>query len=90
MELINKKKFFNITFNENIKNFMVHISFLSLKSKMIIHITQKVQIVLLLAKNLTALAKSTHFVNIFLKKLAKILPKQTNISKHAIEIVDDK
>ena len=64
---------------------MVHIRFLSLDSKLTIHIIQKVQIALLLAKNLTALAKSTDFIYIFLKNLSKILPKPTSILKHAIK-----
>ena len=55
-----------------------------------IHLVKKVQIVLLLAKKVTILAKYLDFANIFSIKLAKVLPKQTRINKYAIKSVDNK
>ena len=37
VELINKKKFVKVALDENIKVFVVHVSFLSLGSKILIH-----------------------------------------------------
>ena len=37
VKLINKKKFAKVALDENIEAFMLHLSFLSLRSKMTIH-----------------------------------------------------
>ena len=42
---------------------------------------------MLLAKKITVLVKYINFANIFLKKLAKVLPKQISINEHIIKII---
>lgn len=51
VEIIYKKKIAKMTFDENIKVFLVHIIFFSLNS-ILIHLAQKTQIALLLAKEI--------------------------------------
>ena len=58
-----------------ILKFLLYMSFLALMLKMIIHIAWEAQIALLLAKEITVLAKYTNFINVFWKKLVKVLPK---------------
>ena len=50
IELINKKEFIKVSLDKNIKVFVVYINSLSLRSKIIIHLSRKAQIALLLAK----------------------------------------
>ena len=71
LKLINKKGFAKVALDENIETFVVHMSFLSLKSKMTIHLAQKAQTALLLAKKVTIPAQYSDFANVFLKKLAR-------------------
>lgn len=65
---------------------MVHISSLSLGSKITIHPARKTQIALLLAKKVTVLANYLDFTDVFSKKLAEVLLEQIEINKHAIEL----
>ena len=74
--------------DENIEAFVVHVSSLSLVSKMTIHPARKAQIALLLAKKVTVLAKYSDFADVFSKKSAEILSKCIGINKHAIELKD--
>ena len=74
-KLINKKKLAKAMFDKNIKIFIMDMSFLSLKS-IIIYLAQKTQIIFLLVKKFTV--------------LAKILSKQININKHVIKLVYSK
>ena len=76
--------------DENIKAFVLHMSFLSLRSKMTIHLAREVQIALLLAKKETVLAEYADFANVFLEKSVAVLSKQTGINKYAIKLVEDK
>ena len=69
---------------------MVHVSSLSLGSKMTIYLAQKAQIALLLAEKVTVLTKYSDFANVFSKELAKVLPKRTGISEDAIELENGK
>ena len=88
VEFINKKEFAQAALDKNVKAFMVHVA--SLSSKISIHPAWKVQIALLMAKEVTILAEYADFADVFSKKSAKILPKRTSINKHAIKLVDDK
>ena len=63
---------------------------MSPRSKKTIHPAWKAEIALLLAKKVTNLAKYADFVNVFLKKLAEVLPKYTKINKHAIKLEESK
>ena len=69
---------------------MIYVSSLSLKSKMIIHLAKKTQIILLLAKKVIVPAKYWDFTDIFSKKLVKIFPKRVKINEHAIKLVNSK
>ena len=90
VELINKKKFAKVALNKNIEAFVVHVSSLSLGSKMTIHLAWKAQIALLLAREVTVLAEYLDFANIFSKESTKVLPKRTDINEHAIELEEGK
>ena len=90
VELMDKKEFVNIMLNEYIKVFMVHMSFLSLRSKITIYTAWKITITLLLVEKSIILAEYADFVNVFLKESIKVLSERTGINKHAIELEDDK
>ena len=63
---------------------MVYISVLG--SKITMQPVRKAQMALLLAKKITVPGKYLDFANIFLEKLATILPEQTKVNKHAIKV----
>ena len=58
--------------------------------KLIIHPAQKAHIAWLLVKKVTVLEEYPDFANVFLKKLAEILPKRMEINKYAIELQEGK
>ena len=62
------------------ETFIIYIALLSLDTKIMMYLAQKTQIVLLIAKNVTVLAKYINFVNVFLKKSAIKLVKHFNIN----------
>ena len=70
--------------DKNIKAFIVYVS--SLEPKMTIYPARKVQIALLLAKNVTILAKYLDFADIFLKESTNILLEQAVGNEHVIEL----
>ena len=70
--------------DKNVEVFVIYSA--SLISKMTMHLAQKAQIALLLAKNVTVLAEYTDFANIFSEKSATVLPEWIGINKHAIEL----
>ena len=72
--------------NKNIEAFMIYVSFLSLRFKIIIYPAQKAQILLLLAKKVIFPTDYLDIANLLLKKLAKVLPKQIGINKHVIKL----
>ena len=76
--------------DEKIEAFVVHVSFLSLRSKMTIHPAREAQIALLLAKKITVSAKYSDFAIVFSEKLAKVVRERTKINKHAIKLKDGK
>ena len=90
VELIDKKKFAKASFDENIKAFVIHVNFLSLRSKMTIYLACKAQIVSLLAKKVTVPAKYSDFPDVFSRESAKMLLKCTGMNKHIIELEDGK
>ena len=69
---------------------MVHISFLSLGSKITTLLAQKSQIASVLIEKVTVPAKYSDFANVFSKKLAKVHPEQTGVNEHAIELEEGK
>ena len=88
VEFLNKKKFAELVLDENVEAFIVHVP--SLTSKMTIYPAQKEHILLLLTKKVTVPSEDTDFVNVVLKKSAKILPKRTGIYEYAIKLEDGK
>ena len=74
--------------DENVETFVVYV--VSLTSKITIYSARKAQIALLLAENITVLAEYADFINVFLKKSAKMLPERTDINEHAIKIKESK
>ena len=62
----------------------MHISFLG--SKITIYLVKKAQMALLLAEERIILAKNSDFADIFLKKLANVLLKQTKENEHLIKL----
>lgn len=69
IELINKKEFTKATLNENIKTFVVNITFLLIK---VIHSTKETRIILLLAKKEKIAIRYLDFSDIFFEKKALI------------------
>ena len=90
VEFIDKKEFAKAVLDENIKAFVVHVSSLSLRSKMMIHPAQEAQIASLLAEKVIVPAKYSDFANVFSKESAEVLPECIEINKHAIELEDSK
>ena len=90
VELIGKKEFALAALDENIEAFMLYLSSLSLRLKMLIDPAQKAQIALMLAKKVTVVAEYTDFADVFLKKFAKVLPKCTNINKYIMKLKKSK
>ena len=92
VEIINKKKFANkVVLDENVKAFMVHVTSISLsKPNILIHPARKVQIASLITKEVKIPTKYSDFADVFSEKKALVLPKQTNLNKHAIKLKDGK
>ena len=90
VEFINKKEFAKATLDDNIEVCVLYISFLSLRSRMTIHLIKKAQIILLLAKKITILAKYLDFADVFLKESSNVLPEQTGANKYAIQLEQGK
>ena len=67
---------------------MVHVNFSG--SKITIYPTKKAQMALLLAKEITVLAKYSNFADMFFEQSANILPEQTNVDEHAIKLEKSK
>ena len=53
-----------------------------------IHLAQKTQIALLVAKKVKILIKYSNFLNVFLEEKTLILPKTTKINQYAIKLQD--
>ena len=88
VEIINRKEFDKAALDNNIGVFKVHVSFLSLRSKMIIHPAQEAQIASLLVKKIIVPAKYSDFADIFSKELAEVLLECTGINKNTIKLED--
>ena len=71
--------------DENVEGFIVKMTLLTLK--IMINLTCKAQIALFIAKKVIIPAKSNDFADLFLKKLAKVLPKWTGINEYAFKLV---
>ena len=89
VELINKKEFAKAALDINIEAFVVHMSSLSLRSKMTIHLAWEAQIASLRAKKITVPTEYSDFADVFSKESGEMLPERSGINKHAIELEDD-
>ena len=76
--------------DKHIRVFVVHISFLSLQSKMTIYPTREDQITFLLVEKVIILAKYLDCPKIFLKVLAKVLLEKTGANEHTIKLEQNK
>ena len=74
--------------NENVEAFVVHVS--PLESKITIHLAREAQLALLLGEEVTVPIEYLDFANVFLEKLANILPEQTGANEHAIKLKEGK
>ena len=90
VEFINKKEFAQAALDKNVEAFVMHVSFLSLRSKMTIHPAWEAQIMLLLIKKVTVPAEYLNFADIFSKKSVEVLPERIGINKHTIKLEDSK
>ena len=90
IELIDKKEFAKAALDEYIKAFVIHVSSLSLRSKIIIYLVWEAQIASLLAKNVAVLAKYSDFANMFSKKSPEVLSEHTEINKYVIKLENGK
>ena len=72
--------------DENIKAFVVHVSSLSLGSKMTIHLAWEARIASLLAKEVTVSVKNFDYADVFSKESAEVLPERTSINEHVIQL----
>lgn len=85
VKIINNKEFTKTALDENIKAFVIHIAFFSLR-QIIIYPAWKAQIALLLTEKVTVLTKYLNFANIFSKKSAVELFKKLEINKYVIDL----
>lgn len=83
MKIINKKKFPKVVLNENVKPFVIYVTFFIL---IIIYLFQEIQIALLLFDKVIILDKYLDYLDVFLKSSVKVLPKYIEISKSAISM----
>ena len=74
--------------DENIKAYVVYVSFLELK--MTIHLVREVQMILLLAEEVIVSAKYSDFANVFLEESANISSKRKKVKKYAIKLEKSK
>ena len=88
VKLLNQKKFAKEALDENIEAFIMYVSFLELK--MTIYLTRQDQMALLLAEKVTVPAEYSDFADVFLEKLANILPEQIEINEHTIKLENGK
>lgn len=88
VKLINKNKIIYTKLNKNIKTFIIRIS--SLAVKITIYLVKKVLISLLLVKEITILIEYPDFVNVFSKKLTKMLFKYIRTNRYIMKLKDSK
>lgn len=82
VELIDIREFAKMPLDENIKAFVVHMTFFRSCLKLIIRIypARKIQIASQPTKKVKILAKSSNFSNIFLEKKTLVLMKITYLN----------
>ena len=84
VKIINQKKFAKAALDKNIEAFVVHVSFLG--SRMSIYPAKKTQLASLLTKKVTVPTEYSDFANVFLEKLANVLPEWTGANEHLIKL----
>lgn len=86
IEFINKKKFVKVALNKNIEAFIVHILSFNSRSKYLIYLVKKIQIVLFFTKKVKILIKYLNFSNIFLEKKVLKLVNITDLNQYTIKL----
>ena len=84
VKIIDQNEFTKAALDENVKAFVVHVSFLG--SKMTIQPAREAQWALLLAEEVTMATKYLDFADVFSEKSANILPERTGANKNPIEL----
>ena len=77
-----------MAFYENVKAFVVYVS--SLRLRINIHPTRKVQLALLPTKEVTVPTEYSDFTDVFLEKFANVFSERTRANEHAIELEEGK
>lgn len=90
VELIDKKEFTIAILDENVETFMVYVATLSAVLAMWVYLSCHVQDGLLLANkaSIQVPSKYSDYTDIFSLNLVKELFKNTDMNKHAIELID--
>lgn len=83
VKFIDKKEFAKVALDEDVKAFVVHMSFLSLEP-MIMYRAWEAQIALLLTEKVTIPDKYLDFMDVFSKKSAAKLSKRSDLNEHSI------
>ena len=86
VKLTNQKEFAKVSLDKNIKAFVVHVS--SLELRITIYLARKAQMAFLLAEKVIVPAKYLDVADVFSKKSANILAKQTRVNEHVIKLED--
>ena len=84
VKIIYWKEFAKVTLDENVEDFVMHVS--SLRSRMTIHPAREAQLALLLAKQVTVPTKYSDFADVFLEKSANVLLELTGANEHLIKL----
>lgn len=82
--MVGQKEFIAAVLDQEEEVFVVYI--VCFGTKMTVYLTQKIQIVLLIAKEVTILEEYSDFADIFSEKLTAELPKHSNINKLIIDL----
>ena len=83
-----KKEFATAALNLEHETFVVHVASLNLVSR--IHPDKEAQITSLLTKEIKILDKYSDFTDVFSEEKALVLPKCTELNKHAIDLENGK
>ena len=88
IELINKKEFAKVAFDEKSKTFVVYVASLNLTPG--IYLDRAAQIASLLAEKMRISDKYSDFADVFLKEKALVLPECTELNEDTINLENGK
>lgn len=84
IQLIDCKKFAAAALDPGKEAFVMHVNYF--QAKMLIHPTQKAQIALLLAKEVTVPDEYLDLTDVFSNELVVELPERSDINEHVIDL----